>query len=50
MEALRYMWIWLTSRLPHRCNNWQMYWEDDNCRGLVCGVCGKVLDEEAYVG
>ena len=45
---MKNFWIWLSSRLPHKCKNWQMYWEDELGRGLFCATCGKTLDEESW--
>jgi len=47
-DILERTYIWVFSRTPHRCRNWESYWEDAYGRGLFCGACGKVLDEEVY--
>jgi len=32
----------------HRCNNHQLYFEDELSRGTFCGVCNKTIDEEFF--
>jgi len=46
MEQIRYFWIWLTSRMPHRCSNWQHFLGNEKGGVIFCAVCGKILDEE----
>jgi hypothetical protein len=47
-DIFKNIWTWFSSRLPHRCKNWQIYWEDEQGRGLVCSACWKVVDEEVF--
>jgi len=46
MEQIRYFWIWLTSRMPHRCGNWQHFLGNEKGGVIFCSVCGKILDEK----
>jgi hypothetical protein len=47
-DAFDYLRAWFSSHLPHRCKNHNMYWEDEKGRGLFCGVCWNIIDEEIY--
>ena len=39
--------IWLAGK-KHSCNNYEMYFEGETSRGLYCGKCHKIIDEELY--
>jgi len=32
----------------HKCDNHQLYFEDELSRGTFCGVCNKTIDEEIF--
>lgn len=32
----------------HKCNNHQLYFEDELSRGTFCSVCNKIIDEEIF--
>jgi len=32
----------------HKCNNHQLYFEDELSRGTFCSVCNKTIDEEFF--
>lgn len=44
------VWRWLYERFPrrHNCNEWQMYWQEENTRGIYCAICGNTISEERY--
>ncbi len=32
----------------HKCDNHQLYFEDELSRGTFCSVCNKTIDEEIF--
>ena len=32
----------------HKCDNHQLYFEDELSRGTFCSVCNKTIDEEFF--
>ena len=32
----------------HKCDNYQLYFEDKLSRGTFCSVCNKTIDEEIF--